>query len=62
MDADALWLALGLVLIFEGLLPFASPRIWRSMFTQIMQLQDGQLRFFGLVSVLGGLLLIWTMA
>lgn len=61
MSSDVLWLAIGLVLVFEGLLPFASPMMWRRMFTQILQLQDGQLRFFGLMSVLGGLLLIWLM-
>jgi len=62
VSSDVLWLAIGLVLVFEGLLPFASPLAWRRMFTQILQLQDGQLRFFGLMSVLGGLLLIWLMS
>ncbi len=32
------------------------------MFLQIVQLQDGQIRFFGLCSVLGGLLLIWLLS
>jgi uncharacterized protein YjeT (DUF2065 family) len=61
VDSNTLWLAVGLVLVFEGLLPFASPGAWRRMFHQILQLQDGQVRFFGLLSVLGGLLLIWLM-
>jgi uncharacterized protein YjeT (DUF2065 family) len=52
--------ALALVLIFEGLLPLFSPTKWREMFTQLLQLQDGQIRFFGLTTVLLGLfLLIW---
>jgi uncharacterized protein YjeT (DUF2065 family) len=52
--------ALALVLIFEGLLPLISPTKWREMFTQLLQLQDGQIRFFGLTTVLLGLfLLIW---
>jgi uncharacterized protein YjeT (DUF2065 family) len=52
--------ALALVLIFEGLLPLISPTKWREMFTQLLQLQDGQIRFFGLTTVLMGLfLLIW---
>ena len=47
-----------MVLVIEGLLPFASPASWRKMFQQILQLQDGQIRFFGLCSILLGLLLI----
>jgi uncharacterized protein YjeT (DUF2065 family) len=54
-----LWVALALVLVVEGLFPFLSPAGWRRMFTQLLQLNDGQIRFFGLASILGGLLLIW---
>jgi uncharacterized protein YjeT (DUF2065 family) len=54
--------AIALVLIFEGLLPLISPSKWRDMFAQILQLQDGQIRFFGLGIVLLGLfLLIWLL-
>ena len=59
MDADTFWLAIALVLIIEGLFPFASPAGWRKMFVQLLQLQDGQIRSFELVSILGGLMLIW---
>ena len=52
--------AIALVLIFEGLLPLISPTRWREMFAQLLQLQDGQIRFFGLAIVLlGFFLLIW---
>jgi len=55
-------LALALVLVLEGLYPFASPSGWRRLFNQILQLNDGQLRFFGLCSILLGLLWIgWLM-
>jgi uncharacterized protein YjeT (DUF2065 family) len=50
--------AIALVLIFEGLLPLMSPRKWREMFAQIMQMHDGQIRFFGLTIVLLGLFLL----
>jgi len=40
-------------------MPFVSPGIWRKTFLQILQLSDGQLRFFGLASLLSGLVLIW---
>ena len=62
MDGDTFWQALALVLVFEGLLPFASPAAWRRMFAQILQLRDGQIRFFGLLSVLVGLLALWLLS
>jgi uncharacterized protein len=60
--SDLLWPALALVLVFEGLLPFIAPAAWRRVFTQMLQLQDGQIRFFGLLCVLSGLLLWWAVA
>jgi len=58
MDSgDAWWLALGLVLVFEGLLPLLSPSGWRRVFTQMLSLRDGQIRFFGLISVAVGVLI-----
>lgn len=44
----------------EGLLPFLSPKGWRRMFAQALNLSDGQIRFFGLLSLLCGLLtIVW---
>ena len=62
MDSDTFWLALALVLVIEGIFPFVSPGGWRRMFQQILQLQDGQVRFFGLASILAGLLLFWLLS
>jgi uncharacterized protein YjeT (DUF2065 family) len=59
LDSDTFWMAVALVLVIEGLFPFASPAAWRRMFTQILELNDGQLRFFGMCSISAGLLLIW---
>jgi uncharacterized protein YjeT (DUF2065 family) len=59
MDGDTLWMALALVLVFEGLFPFVSPKGWRRLFSQLLQLTDGQLRFYALVSISFGLALIW---
>ena len=53
-----LFLALGLMLVFEGLLPLIAPQAWRETFKRMIALKDGQLRFVGLMSVLGGLLLM----
>ncbi|MBT9506944.1 DUF2065 domain-containing protein [Rhodoferax sp.] len=59
MSSEVFWLALALVLLIEGLYPLMSPSGWRRMFLQILQLSDGQLRFFGMCSISAGLLLIW---
>jgi uncharacterized protein YjeT (DUF2065 family) len=59
---DTLLMALGLMLILEGLLPMISPRSWRSLFEQMLQLQEGQIRFFGMIMVVFGLLVIWLLA
>lgn len=62
LDSDTLWAALALVLIVEGILPFVSPRGWRRMFQQALQLRDGQIRFFALCSIAAGLLLAWLLS
>lgn len=56
--ASTLLLAFALMLIIEGLLPFLAPGVWREAFRRITQLTDGQIRFFGLTSMLIGLLLL----
>jgi uncharacterized protein YjeT (DUF2065 family) len=53
---------MGLVLVVEGFMPFVSPAMWRKTFQQILQLSDGQLRFFGLLSLLIGVTLICLLA
>jgi uncharacterized protein YjeT (DUF2065 family) len=59
MDGNTFWTALALVLVVEGLLPFLSPGGWRRVFSQMLQLNDGQIRFFGLCSILLGLIGVW---
>ena len=54
-----LLMALALMLVIEGLFPFLAPGAWRETFRRIMQLSDGQIRFFGLTSMLAGLLLLF---
>lgn len=51
-------LALALMLVIEGLLPFIAPKLWRDTFRRVTELSDGQLRFFGLSSILLGLVLM----
>jgi uncharacterized protein YjeT (DUF2065 family) len=57
---EALFSALALVLIIEGLLPFLSPKGWRGVFEKVLQLSDGQIRFYGLISMAIGLVLLWV--
>ena len=46
-------------LIIEGLFPFVAPRGWRHGLSLLGQLQDGQLRTFGLALVISGLVLLY---
>ena len=53
------WLAaIGLLLVIEGILPFAAPAVWRDGFRRILELRDGQLRFIGAASIVGGVFLL----
>ena len=55
----ALGLAFALMLVLEGILPLVAPASWRQMFSRVTELNDGQIRFFGLIAVAGGALLFW---
>ena len=53
------WLAaIGLLLVIEGVLPFAVPALWREGFSRMLELKDGQLRFIGAASIVGGVFLL----
>ena len=51
--------ALGLMLVIEGLLPLVAPQAWRETFKRMIALKDGQLRFIGLLSIAGGMLVLF---
>ena len=53
-----LLMAFALMLVIEGLLPFLAPDAWRETFRRLMLLSDGQIRFFGLTSMIIGLSLL----
>jgi uncharacterized protein YjeT (DUF2065 family) len=59
---ESLALAFGLMLVLEGLLPLLAPAAWRQMFQRVTELNDGQIRFFGLLAVVGGALLFWFLS
>ena len=55
---STLLIAIALMLVLEGLLPFLAPSIWRETFRRLIQLSDGQIRFVGLSSMLAGIILL----
>ena len=61
MDWTDLLTAIALVLIIEGLMPFFSPKGWKEVLVKILQMEEKQLRFIGLTSmVIGILILNWV--
>lgn len=57
---QTLLIALALMLVLEGLLPFVSPPSWRLVMRRVGAMADGQIRFFGLASILAGLALLFV--
>ena len=49
--------AFAVMLVLEGLLPLLAPHLWRRSFERLLQLRNGQLRFFGLASIVLGVVL-----
>ena len=62
MAPTTLLLAFALMLVIEGLLPFAAPRAWRDTFRRVTEMSDGQIRFLGLSSILLGMLIMAVVA
>lgn len=56
--ASTLMLAFALMLVIEGLLPFIAPRVWRETFRRVTEMNDGQIRFIGMTSMLIGVVLM----
>ena len=51
--------AVALVFVIEGMLPFLSPGRWRQMIISVAQMEARVIRNFGLGSMLFGLLLLY---
>lgn len=51
-------MAFGLMLVLEGVLPLVAPQVWRDTFRRMIELNDGQLRFAGILSMAIGLLIV----
>lgn len=57
--AKIIWLALGMVLVLEGLFPALSPTAYRRMVQMMSERDDRSLRRIGLVMMIAGALLIY---
>jgi uncharacterized protein YjeT (DUF2065 family) len=51
--------ALALMLVLEGVLPFASPRGFRNLVRSVAETDDKSLRVAGLLTMLAGLALLY---
>jgi uncharacterized protein YjeT (DUF2065 family) len=56
---NTLWVALALMLVIEGLMPFINPTAFKKTLAQMASMAESQLRIFGLVCMLSGLLLLY---
>lgn len=51
--------AIALAFVFEGVLPFLSPRLFRLSMVRMIQMQDVNLRVTGLVSMVAGVAILY---
>ncbi len=58
---SSIWLAVGLVLVFEGLGPMLYPKVWRKMIQSMIQLPDSILRRFGGALVVAGFVIYYML-
>lgn len=50
------WLiAMGLFMVFEGLMPALFPKVWKRTMAEALRNSDSQLRLIGVISMLIGL-------
>ncbi|WP_419244234.1 DUF2065 domain-containing protein [Photobacterium leiognathi subsp. mandapamensis] len=59
--SNTIWMALGLVLVVEGLGPSLAPRGWREMVSQLSQQNDNTLRRIGGCLVVAGTVIAYMM-
>ncbi|WP_299734283.1 DUF2065 domain-containing protein [uncultured Endozoicomonas sp.] len=54
-----LLIALSLMLVIEGIVPFLYPQRWRQLVSKLAEIDDKQLRVGGLISMLVGVGLLY---
>jgi uncharacterized protein YjeT (DUF2065 family) len=58
--SQSIWLAIGFVLIFEGLGPLLAPQGWRNLMQQLSQQQNHELRRLGGCLVVAGVVISYV--
>ena len=58
---NELLVAIALVLVFEGIIPFLAPQRFRQALAQLCQLPDQVLRIIGLVSMTIGIIFLYLL-
>lgn len=58
---NELLVAIALVLVFEGIIPFLAPQKFRQALAQLCQLPDQALRIIGLVSMTIGIIFLYLL-
>jgi uncharacterized protein YjeT (DUF2065 family) len=56
---EELWIALALILVIEGIMPFLNPTGWRKTLRQVSEMEDKTLRIIGLSSMIFGVILLY---
>lgn len=51
-------MAFGLALVFEGMMPFINPEVWRKVVKKIANQENKALRTMGFISMLIGLMVL----
>jgi len=59
MNWQDLLTAIALLLILEGLLPFASPTSIKKIYKTMVETPESSLRMFGFASIVAGLVLLY---
>ena len=54
-----LWVAMALMLVLEGIVPFLSPDTLRRMLVAMIQMDNRGMRIAGLISMLAGVALLY---
>ncbi|HIE02084.1 MAG TPA: DUF2065 domain-containing protein [Thiotrichaceae bacterium] len=56
---EELWIAIALILVIEGIMPFLNPKGWRKTLRTVSEMDDNTLRTIGLSSMTFGVILLY---
>jgi hypothetical protein len=57
---DDLWVAMALLLVLEGIVPFLTPRGFKRAIEGVLGLDDRHVRIAGLISMVAGVVLLYA--